>query len=127
MRKTILTLLTSIFTIAVYGQHPLRHLQNIANEAIVIFPDTPRITKNLTSIDYEVGYDDMLYAASSYSVPGASVDFLDRNFANELYRQSIGNFIKNIHGKLIYKKDVSVEGVKGIEFECYGHVDTAGY
>ncbi|MBS1523275.1 MAG: hypothetical protein JST50_19910 [Bacteroidetes bacterium] len=127
MRKTILALLTSILTISAYGQHTLHYLQNIGNDAIIIFPDTPRITQGVTSISYEVDYYDMMYAANSSSVEGGSVDFLYRDFTNSLYRRSIAKFIKTIHGKLIYKKDIIVDGVKGIEFECHGNLDTAGY
>jgi hypothetical protein len=127
MKKIISTLLIFILTIAAYGQHPLRHLQNIANEAIVIFPDTPRITKDFTNIAYEVEYEDMLYTASSYNVEGASADFLYRNFSKSLYQQSLERFVKSIHGKLIYKKQITEDGVKGMEFECYGTLDTTGY
>ena len=127
MRKAILALFTSFLTISAYGQHTLRYLQNIANNAIIIFPDTPRITKGVTSIGYEVDYNDMIYAASSYGVKEGSIDFFYRNFANSLYQQSIANFLKTIHGKLIYKKDVTVDGVKGVEFECHGNLDTTGY
>jgi hypothetical protein len=127
MKKYILALFISVFTITAYGQRKLNYVQSIANEAIISFPDTPRITTRLTSVAYEVAYYDIIYSASSYGVQQGSVDFLYRNFSNSLYRQSIANFIKTIHGKLIYKKDITVDGVKGIEFECHGTLDTVGY
>ena len=127
MRKIILALFTSIVTIAAYSQHKLNYVQNIANEAIVSFPDTPRITTHLTSVAYEVAYTDVIYSASSYGVEEGSVDFLYRNFASSLYRESIANFLKTIHGKLIYKKEITVDGVKGVEFECHSTQDTVGY
>jgi len=127
MKKILLALLTSILTIAAYGQHQPAYIQNIGGEAILFFPDTPRVSKVDNGLAYEANYDGILYAASTEKVKLGPFDVFYRNFRESFYRGVLIGFAKSIHGKILYKKDIVVDGVSGIEYEGKGTFDTTTY
>ena len=127
MKKSILALLTSLLTIAVYGQHKPSYIQDIGGTAILFFPSPPRVSTVDQGLSYEANYNGILYAASSYNVKQGALDFLYTNFEDSFYRGVLIGFAKSIHGKILYKKDIVVGGVKGIEYEGRGILDTTTY
>ncbi|MBV8391458.1 MAG: hypothetical protein JO080_16750 [Mucilaginibacter sp.] len=127
MKKTILTLLISILTISAYSQNLLNHLQNIGGTATVFFPDSPRINKVDNGLVYEANYNNILYTASTANVKLGPLDIFYKNFKESFYRGVLIGFAKSIHGKILYKKDIVVDGVNGIEYEGKGTFDTTNY
>lgn len=127
MRKIILTLLTSILTIAAYCQHQPAYIQNIGGEAILFFPAAPRVSNVDNGLAYEADRDNILYSASVETVKLGPFEVFYKNFRESFYRGVLIGFAKSIHGKILYKKDVVVDEIKGIEYEGKGAFDTTTY
>jgi hypothetical protein len=127
MKKLLLALLTSFFSIAVHGQHRLNYVQDIANIAVITFPDTPHIYKTKGALTYQFTTNEVLYVAASAPVNTSALDLIYLNFLDSFYRGVLIGFAKNIHGKILYKKDIVVDGIKGIEYEGRGVIDTTTY
>jgi hypothetical protein len=127
MKKLLLVLLTSFLSIAVHGQHKLNYVQNIGNTAVISFPDTPRVSTLDKGFSYDVNENGILYTASSYTVATGALNFLFKNAEDSFYQGVLIGFIKSIHGKILYKKDIVVDGIKGIEYEGRGTIDSTIY
>lgn len=117
MKRLILSLLFAIHSLFAWCQYSHNYIQNIQQIARVTFPDTPKMSTTKSGVIYTLKYNGLVYA-TSFGVANGLGDFVNPRPLDSFYNDGIKGITQDTSAKLIYKKVIVAEGVKGLEFEC---------
>ena len=115
MKKIIPFILVAFLPFATYCQHgyqlDLNHLGTIT------LPDTPKSTNTSKSKVFTLTNDSVVYMATAAPI-GKALGFFGNALNESFYTGVIKGSLKEAHGKLIYRKSITLNGLTGVEF-CY--------
>ncbi|MEO6818641.1 MAG: hypothetical protein ABI266_08135 [Ginsengibacter sp.] len=116
MKKS--TLILSLFLFAFsYGIAQNTYEQNLENLAVIHFPAQPLTRDTLGQKVYSLATDKANYIVLIMNDKSDTKIELKKNELDEFYTGTINGTLQASEGKLISKKDFTVDGLKGVEFE----------
>lgn len=117
MKRLILSLLLIIYSVTAWCQYPHSHIQDLQHVAQVTLPDTPTVRHTKRGLVYSTTYDGVIYTTSASVINTSFGDIIRGTPLDSIYMGAVKGITKSTGGTLIYKKDIVVQGVKGMEFE----------
>ncbi|HEX3386253.1 MAG TPA: hypothetical protein VHS53_13730 [Mucilaginibacter sp.] len=117
MKRLILSLLLITYSIASWCQYPDKHIQDLQQVARVTLPDSPVVRHTKRGLVYTVSYDGLIYTASGAVIKQGLGDIIQSDPLDSIYVSAINGIVRTTNGKLLYKKDITEQGLKGMEFE----------
>jgi len=117
MKKFIVAFIILINPITSYCQHPF--LQNLVGIATITFPDTPKVKSISGERFFVLNYHNASYSAVGSSLESGVGDLLSKN-NDSAYNYFISAMLKKVKGKILYKNNISIQGIKGVEFGASG-------
>jgi hypothetical protein len=114
MKKTSFTLLIIFCALTAYCQH--NFVINLKNVATITFPDTPKINKSSQDTVYTTVNNGAIYLAGAMDAQKSLKELLTKHVLDSMYNGVITGTLESSHGKLIYKKNIIVNNLEGMEF-----------
>ena len=115
MRKSLLTIIGTIAFLFGYSQHPYN--QKLDDIAIITFPDTAEVNENASGKTFSCTYDGVLYQAQASKLGSSIKDLITDGKLSDVYAGFLSGLLKSTNGKLIYKKNIDINDLKGWEVE----------
>jgi hypothetical protein len=125
MKSLFITLLILICAITAFCQHSFT--QPLYKIATITFPDTPQTEDKKTSIVYTLTKNGVFYATQAFTESENLDGMFTRHMNDTLYARYIRASINKYNGKLFYKKDITYNGLKGVEYGYKAVVDSVEY
>ncbi len=116
MKKTIVIILFNFFLLSAYSQHIYK--LDLNHVASITFPDTPKTKPNSVGIISTLVFDGKLYIAQVTPFHKSFKDLFTTNLNDSVFSGVIKGSLNSSKGKLLYKKNITVNGLDGVEF-CY--------
>jgi hypothetical protein len=114
MKKFVPLIFFALFPLISFGQKNYR--QDLGRIAVITFPDTPKTTDLKPGLFYSVKKDEIVFFASVSEIHNSFNDHLTKHLIDSLYAAVIVGSLKRPDAKLIYKKNILVDNLKGIEY-----------
>lgn len=115
MKKVTLILILFLFSFN-FSFAQETHSQDLENLAVISFPSTPVIADTMGQKVYSLAMDKTNYIVIIMNRSGNKFE-LKKGDLDEFYTGTINGTLKASEGKLINKREFTVDGLKGIEFE----------
>jgi hypothetical protein len=112
MKRLIFSTLLILSSVAAWCQYPHQYIQDLQHVAQVTLPDSPVVDSLKTNILYRVVNDKVIYVAGCSRTVQSF-----RGTINLVYTDAINDMIDVTNGTIVYKKDITEQGLKGIEIE----------
>ena len=116
MKKFLIAFLTVFYSITAFCQHGYK--QDLNHIATITFPDTPNVGHNQMVTIYGETYNGVVYFVKVTPLHKSSQDMLVNHFNDSVYTGIITGSLNSSKGKLLYKKNIKINSLNGIEF-CY--------
>jgi len=117
MKRLLLSSILIICSVTAWCQYPHNHIQELQRVAQVTLPDTPIVRHTKRGLVYTVSYDSLIYTASGASIKQGLGDVIDNAPLDSVYKGAIKGIVRSTNGSLIYQRDITDQGLKGMEFE----------
>jgi len=114
MKKLILIVFIQFGIKLVYGQHPFA--QTLDSVATITFPDTPKVKIEAGYHIYAVSDGLITRLAESGPVQTSLRDMLSKGSLDSTYSGFLKGLLESSHGKLLYKKNITINDLDGMEF-----------
>jgi hypothetical protein len=115
MRKIITTLLVGLYSITAYCQHGF--VINLKHIATITFPDSPQYKQSSHDTVYvAVSKTGAIYLAEATHVQKSVKELFNKHVLDSIYNGVIIGTLSSSHGKVLYKKNILVNNLNGIEF-----------
>ena len=123
MKRLVPILLVALTPFFAFGQKGYQ--QDLNKIASITFPDTPKATVKNDETVYVLSDSGIVYLAIAAPVKKGLKDIFTKNVNDSLFNGVILGSLKTSNGKLIYKKPVEMNGLKGLEFGYEPEADSA--
>ena len=125
MKKVILFFLVLFYSTTAFCQQ--RYKQQLNHIATITFPDTPKMQRDSEDTFYSVAANGRVYVAQVGEAKKSLKELFTSHINDTIYAQIIEGSLTGTKGKLLYKKNIEVNGLDGVEF-CYtAKVDSQKY
>lgn len=114
MKKTFITAFIWLCSLAGYAQH--QFVINLKDVATVIFPDTAKTNVHSSDTVYTCVKSGVIYLASATNAEKSIKELLTKHVLDSMYNNVMVGTIQSSHGKLLYKKKITVKDLEGMEF-----------
>jgi hypothetical protein len=114
MKTLTVSLLLITYSLTSWCQYPRQYIQNLQHVAQVTFPGPPTVDSLTTNLSYRLVNEKVMYIASCSRTK--------QNFGgtiNSVYDGAINDMTDVTHGTIVYKKDITEQGLQGIEVETH--------
>ncbi|OOQ61889.1 hypothetical protein [Mucilaginibacter pedocola] len=119
MKKVLLALSFLIVTVQSFAQ--LSYQQQLSRLAQIQFPDTPSYSTPAQGMSaYTLTHGGIAYVAAISPANSGLKNAISGNSLEALYDDFIEGNLNSTSGKLIYKKEVPIEKLKGLQFSYKG-------
>ncbi len=115
MKRILPLILVALLPFVAYCQHSYQ--LDLNKLGTITFPDTPKSTLTSQSKVFTLTYDSVVYMATAAPI-GKALGFFGNALNESFYTGVIKGSLKEAHGKLIYRKSVTLSSLTGVEF-CY--------
>ena len=116
MKKIFTTFLILFFAVEAFCQ--LNYTQDLEHIAQIKFPAAPKIEKiDFGVIAYQYKSEHEIYIANIISNEKTLTQLFAEDANREIYNEYISKYLAEIKGKLIYKKNISMTNLDGIEYQ----------
>jgi hypothetical protein len=89
---------------------------NLKNVATITFPDTPKINISSQDTVFTTVNNGAIYLAGAMNAQKSFKELLTKHVLDSMYNGVISGTLESSHGKLIYKKNIVVHNLEGMEF-----------
>jgi hypothetical protein len=100
-------------SITAYSQHPFK--QDLEGVATITFPDTTKVDTISTGKVYILNYNNTIYWAQHADIKEGVNDLLSNDNLDSTYNHFITGVLKGSKGKIIYKNNITINGLYGVE------------
>ena len=115
MKKTFIIILFGLYSITAYCQH--RFVLNLKHIATIAFPDTPKVKYAVGDTMYVAATETgVIYLAAATPMQKSIKDMTNPHILDSIYSGIIIGTLKSAHGKVLYKKNILVNNLNGVEF-----------
>jgi len=125
MKKLFLIVFILFSTSFAYSQHLF--VQTLDSVATITFPDTPKVQTEATYRIYMTNKAGIAYLAEVSPVQPSLRDMLSKDNLDTTYNGFLKGLLESSHGKLLYKKNITIHDLDGVEFGCESIVKDQKY
>lgn len=122
MKKFIPLIFIALLPFTVFSQKGYK--QDLGRSAYITFPDTPKMTVEKDETVFALNDSGIVYLAITAPVKKNLKDLMTKGDNDSLFEGVIIGSLRSSKGRLLYKKPVEMNGLKGLEFAYAADVDS---
>lgn len=124
MKKVLLFVFVALLPLASFSQQGYQ--LDLNRLGAITFPDTPKSTYTGKSKVFTLAADSVVYIATAAPI-GSVLGVFGNALNNSFYNGVIKGSLRQAHGKLIYRKNIKLGNLTGIEFGYKAAFDSVNY